>query len=231
MTLYEKRPILFGLSLFETKKPLEGHKDWPSLSSRAREEGIELKIVSNFRSFEDQFKIWNAKARGEKTLLDDQGNELNYQDLSSLDLLKSILRWSALPGLSRHHWGTDCDVIDSKALEDYLIENPDYKVELTPWEYSVDGPFSALGEFLERELHKSAFFRPYEKDLGGVAKEPWHLSHKDSLQLKESYTFSAFEEFIESDYMKDLELKDLVKEHAQWIFENYFLNITEPPRH
>lgn len=230
MTLYEKRPILFGLSLFETKKPLEDHKDWLTLCSHAREEGIELTIVSNFRSFEDQFGIWNAKARGEKALLDDHGNELKYSDLSPTELLKSILRWSALPGLSRHHWGTDCDVIDSKALETYLKENPNYKVELTPWEYSADGPFSELGEFLERELHESSFFRPYEKDLGGVAREPWHISHNDSIELKESYTFEAFLDFLKSHHMKDLELKDLVIEKAQWIFENYFLNINEPPR-
>ena len=165
MTVYKRRPILFGLYLFENKRPLEDHQDWKELAKRAKEGGIELKIVSNFRSFEDQFKIWNAKARGEKTLLDDHGSVLNYRELSSLELLKSILRWSALPGLSRHHWGTDCDVIDSKALEAYLIDNPNYKVELTPWEYSIEGPFSALGEFLERELKSTAFFRPYEKDL------------------------------------------------------------------
>ncbi len=28
----------------------------------------------------------------------------------------AILVWSALPGASRHHWGTDCDVIDAAAL-------------------------------------------------------------------------------------------------------------------
>ena len=30
--------------------------------------------------------------------------------------IDAILCWSALPGGSRHHWGTDCDVIDAAAL-------------------------------------------------------------------------------------------------------------------
>jgi len=36
--------------------------------------------------------------------------------LRASEKIASILRWSALPGTSRHHWGTDLDIIDAKAL-------------------------------------------------------------------------------------------------------------------
>lgn len=199
-----------------------------SFKDLAKERNITLKIVSNFRSFEDQLSIWNSKAKGEKTLLDDEGQTLSYEDLTQEEVLAAILRWSALPGLSRHHWGTDCDIIDKRALNAWLIENPNYKVELTPWEYGPEGPFSALGDFLNEELLNSNFFRPYEKDRGGVANEPWHLSHISSVDLMDEYSYDAFKEFLESSYMKDLKLLDLVKKKSQWIYENFFLNITGP---
>ena len=41
------------------------------------------------------------------------------------------MRWSAIPGSSRHHWGTDLDVYDAAAV------TPDYQVQLTPQEWKA----------------------------------------------------------------------------------------------
>ena len=84
----------------------------------------------------------------------------------------AILRWSALPGTSRHHWGTDFDVFDARALPAGTA------LQLTPAECAPGGvmhPFHCwLDGFLARQ---KAFFRPYCRDLGAVAPEPWHLSY------------------------------------------------------
>ncbi|NIM47861.1 MAG: D-alanyl-D-alanine carboxypeptidase family protein, partial [Gemmatimonadales bacterium] len=84
------------------------------------------------------------------------------------------LRWSALPGASRHHWGTDLDVYD-------LAARPEgYEVELIPEEVDAGGMFGPLHEWLDGRIAADAafgFFRPYERDRQGVAPERWHLSY------------------------------------------------------
>lgn len=144
------------------------------LRQAARARGIELAVASGFRSFERQLRIWNAKARGERAVLDDQGRALDIHRLAPRDRVFAILRWSALPGTSRHHWGTDIDVWDPAAA------GPDYRLQLVPEEYGHQGPFARLGDWLERELASSGlgFYRPYDRDRGGVAPEPWHLSYR-----------------------------------------------------
>ncbi|MBC7428790.1 MAG: D-alanyl-D-alanine carboxypeptidase family protein [Bacteriovorax sp.] len=62
-----------------------------------------MEIASAFRGFDAQLSIWNAKAKGLRTLFDDQGNALDYKTLSSVEIVYAILRWSALPGASRQH--------------------------------------------------------------------------------------------------------------------------------
>ena len=43
------------------------------LAGSAQQEGIALRIVSGYRSFERQLSIWNAKARGERPVYGDDG--------------------------------------------------------------------------------------------------------------------------------------------------------------
>src|SRR5690606_24944631 len=87
------------------------------LRAAARADGIELEIVSAFRPFERQLTIWNEKYLGIRPLLDRHGNPLDASRLDERARVEAILVWSALPGASRHHWGTDIDVIDRSAVE------------------------------------------------------------------------------------------------------------------
>lgn len=141
-----------------------------AMRAAARAAGIELAVVSSFRDFDRQVAIWNAKFSGERPLLDRSGRALSHALLSEGDLIDAILIWSALPGASRHHWGTDMDVIDRAAVA------PDYRPTLVPAEFASDGPFARLDAWLGEHMGQFGFFRPYSTDRGGVQPEPWHLS-------------------------------------------------------
>ncbi len=143
------------------------------LQQLAAREGFSLQVASGFRSFDRQLKIWNAKARGERPVYDSQGQPLDIDRLSPRERVFSILRWSALPGASRHHWGTDIDIFDRAAVP------ADYQLQLSLEESYGNGPFAPLHRWLDSVFKQGAckgFFRPYQIDRGGVAPEPWHLS-------------------------------------------------------
>ncbi len=142
-----------------------------ALRAAAAVAGIDLAFVSSFREFARQAAIWNAKFRGERPLLDRYSQPLEAENLSESQRVEAILLWSALPGASRHHWGTDVDVIDRAAVP------PDYRPQLTVEEYTGSGPFARLNEWLAGNLGNHGFFRPYLTDRGGVHPEPWHVSH------------------------------------------------------
>lgn len=142
-----------------------------AMQDAARADGIDLAVVSSFRDFETQVRIWNQKWSGERPLLDRASQPLDSRDLNDTQRLDAILRWSAIPGGSRHHWGSDVDVIDRAAVP------ADYKVQLVPQEYAPDGVFARLSQWLQTHMSRFGFFRPYRNDRGGVAPEPWHLSY------------------------------------------------------
>ncbi len=136
-------------------------------------EGFNLQAASSWRSFERQLAIWNGKWRGERPLLDANSQPIDALQLSDEERLHAILRWSALPGTSRHHWGTDLDIYDPDCLP------ANTKLALEPWEYEAGGWFADLSEWLSDHMSDFGFFLPYAKPVGagsGVAYEPWHIS-------------------------------------------------------
>ncbi|MNG92091.1 D-alanyl-D-alanine carboxypeptidase [compost metagenome] len=136
-------------------------------------EGFNLQAASSWRSFERQLAIWNGKWRGERPLLDADNQPLDALQLDDMERLHAILRWSALPGTSRHHWGTDLDIYDPDSLP------VGTRLALEPWEYEAGGWFADLGEWLGDHMTDFGFFLPYAKPLDaaqGVAYEPWHIS-------------------------------------------------------
>jgi len=145
----------------------------PLLAMRAAAsgDGIDLVPVSGFRDFDRQLLIWNGKFHGERPALDRNGCAIDLISLIPAQRVDAILWWSALPGASRHHWGTELDVIDRAALPEPA------RPELVAREYAAGGVFARLNDWLDAEAHRFGFFRPYATDRGGVSPEPWHLSH------------------------------------------------------
>jgi len=140
------------------------------LRAQAAKSGIDLWPASSFRDFERQLAIWNDKFLGRRPLLDAAGQPLDYASLDDGQRIQAILIWSALPGASRHHWGTEIDVIDRAALP------PGQQPQIVRQEYATGGVFEKLGGWLSRHGARFGFFQPYDIDRGGVQPEPWHLS-------------------------------------------------------
>ena len=153
------------------------------LQRDARAEGFELVAASSYRPYASQLTIFNAKWRGDRPVLDDADRPLSRASYSDEQWLHRILRFSALPGASRHHWGTDLDVFDPTLLP------KGQTLALMPSEYGDSGYFSALTQWLDHAIangQSRGFERPYDADRGGVAIEPWHLSyHPRAEQLRQ----------------------------------------------
>lgn len=151
---------------------LHVHAVAPFLNLRraARADGFDLMPVSGFRDFDRQLAIWNGKFSGMRPLLDGAGQVIDASLLAPPQRVDAILRWSALPGASRHHWGTDVDLIDGNAIA------PGYRVLLSAEEYADSGPFAPLAAWLAEHAGRFGFFRPFRGVLSGVEAEPWHFS-------------------------------------------------------
>jgi len=146
-------------------------QNFQALQKAAKSAGFNLQIASGFRSFERQLLIWNNKYAGKTPVLDKNEQRLDLTKLSEQEKLLAILHWSALPGASRHHWGTDFDIFDPDLLP------AKQNLQLTVSEYSNGGYFQELTHWLTENMRQFGFYRPYQTFAGGVAIEPWHISY------------------------------------------------------
>ncbi|MGX9460224.1 M15 family metallopeptidase [Shewanella sp. A14] len=140
------------------------------MQQQAAKEGIDLQLCSAYRPFERQVHIWNSKAKGERVLLDNRSQPVDSAALTEQQLIDTILIWSALPGASRHHWGTDIDVFDARQINKQSLQ-------LITTEYESNGPCFALYQWLSTHARQFGFYFPYQPQQSGVSPEPWHLSY------------------------------------------------------
>jgi LAS superfamily LD-carboxypeptidase LdcB len=192
-------------------------KSFKEMQKAAESEGIDLQIVSSHRDFARQTLIWQRKWLGELPLYDIEGELLEGSVLPDSEKMHAILTWSALPGTSRHHWGTDLDVYDKCAVEDKGL-----KLQLVCKEYEAEGPCHKLACWLTDNASRYGFTRPYSEYKGGVAAEPWHLSyHSISNEIYQRLDVSQIKKIIEDT---ELAGKDTVLANIDMIFNRYILN-------
>ena len=138
----------------------QADKAFRAMSAAALEQCINIKVVSSYRSFEKQKNIWNNKfLRFKSQGMDDQA------------AIDKIIEYSTLPGTSRHHWGTDIDIIDAGPPEKGDV--------LLPQKFHDNGPYNALREWMETHAKGYGFLLPYNRDENrtGFKYEPWHYSY------------------------------------------------------
>jgi LAS superfamily LD-carboxypeptidase LdcB len=201
------------------------HKDVvrPFLAMRAAAaaDGIDLVAFSSFRDFDRQLAIWNGKFRGERPMQDRAGKPLDAATMSPAEKVAAILWWSALPGASRHHWGTDFDVLDGKALP------YGYQLQVVPAEYLPGGPFERLTRWLDEHMHAFGFFRPYTTDRGGVQPEPWHLSHaKVAARAQRQLSLEALKGVLAA---AEIDGKAAVLDTLARNYSSYVVNVDNAP--
>ena len=188
-----------------------------ALRRAAAGDGFDLAAASSFRDFAQQARIWNEKFEGRRPLHDRRGNLLDASSLDDGQIVDAILAWSALPGASRHHWGTDIDVFDRAAL------TTDHPRELRPELFAPGGVFGGMTVWLDANLHRFGFFRPYDRDRGGVMVEPWHISHAATA----ASALAALTVGIVADALRHTDLRGGHEAMARLpeIFERYVVNV------
>lgn len=189
------------------------------LKGHAASKGFDLRLASGHRSFDQQLHIWNRKAAGERVVLDSDENPIDIMTLSPKDRVFAILRWTALPGASRHHWGTDVDIYEAVALPNRS------ELQLTQCETREGGVFADFYRWLDNYLQheETGFYRPYGVDLGGVAPEPWHLSYRPLSEIMEKNL--SLDLLVATVQANDVLLKNEVIANIDEIYHRYVLNV------
>lgn len=187
-----------------------------AMRNAAAREGFDVRIMSAFRDFAAQQRIWDMKYRGERPLYDADGRVRDHARLSEPELVDAIICWSAVPGGSRHHWGSEVDVIDRAAVPE------GYRVRLLPEETAPGGVFHRLHRWLDGNMMRFGFFRPYRVFHGGVHPEPWHLSYAPvSSVALQALTLEVFEAAVRASDMlgRELVLARIAEIHRRYVVE------------
>ena len=163
----------------------------------AKEDGINLIIKSAARNFEYQKGIWERKWTG-ATLLEGKENAAKAYE-NHTERAIAILKYSSMPGSSRHHWGTDIDI---NSFNNSYFETGQGKKEF---------------EWLSENASKFGYCRPYTK-LGtdrssGYQEEKWHWSYTPVASYCTEYaeknlTNEMFKGFQGSEVAEQINIKD-----------------------
>jgi LAS superfamily LD-carboxypeptidase LdcB len=190
-----------------------------ALKMAAQQAGFALKLASSFRSFERQLAIWNSKFCGARPILDVSGNVVDIRQMDDWQICQAILLYSALPGASRHHWGTDFDFYDAAALPE------GYELQLIESEYDHHGPCAALTHWLMANASTFGFYFPYRHNLGGISCEPWHISY---FTVANRYLSQLNVQGLTVLLMDtDIEGKSAILANMDEIFNRYITNISD----
>lgn len=131
-----------------------------AMKAAALKDGINIKVVSSYRDYTHQNRIWERKYV-----------RFRENGLSPMPAIQKIIEYSTIPGTSRHHWGTDVDLIDG---------TPNVKGDvLVPSKFHGTGPFCKLKDWMDTHANSFGFQLVYTDDIdrNGFKYEPWHYSY------------------------------------------------------
>src|SRR5207244_2436959 len=105
--LIPQKYSVFGVdNMYLRKETLEA---FVRMEIAAGKDGMELKIASATRNFDSQKNLWNRQWSDlEAATVNGENSEKNTMD--SFAKFKKTLQYIAVPGTSRHHWGTEIDI-------------------------------------------------------------------------------------------------------------------------
>ena len=139
----------------------EAHDAFLEMKKAAYSDGIDIKIVSSYRNYNRQEVIWERKYM---RYIEDDG-------MDPLKAIDKIIEYSTIPGTSRHHWGTDIDIIDGYRKTDGDV--------LVPEKFEVGGPFEDFKKWMDENSKTFDYYLVYtnKPKRRGFKYEPWHYSY------------------------------------------------------
>lgn len=190
--------VVPGRIMYLRKKAYEA---FIKMHNAAKKEGIDLKIISALRTFNDQKRIWERKYDGK------------YKKLYPKPVERSlgILMYSSMPGTSRHHWGTDIDI--NNLDNSYFTTHP-YGKKVYQW--------------MQNNASKFGFCMPYSPKkknggnrIDGYEMEKWHWSYypvsRNMLAEYNQYiTYEDITNFKGSQYAKSIQV---IKRYVNGIYD------------
>ncbi|MCF6182204.1 M15 family metallopeptidase [Lutibacter sp.] len=162
---YSKKTLIGkgDLKLVGTKIKLqkEVFEHFKKMQKEALKSGIKIQIVSGYRSYQRQLQIWNNKY--DKYIL---------EGFSPKETIYKIIEYTTIPGTSRHHWGTEIDIIDAN------VKMPANLLSAT--NYNKKGIYNNLKKWMDVNSEKFGFYLVYNNNSSrkGFKYEPWHYSYK-----------------------------------------------------
>ncbi len=170
----------------------------------AAKENINIEVVSAYRSFQRQKEIFEGKYK-----------RFTNQGLSPEKAIEKIIEYSTIPGTSRHHWGTDIDIIDANAPRPSNV--------LMPENFHGNGSYCKLKMWLNENAESFGFYEVYTDNGNrkGFKYEPWHFSYapvsipmlkeyKEKIDMKKML---SEEKLMGSSYFSEAFVQKYVKEN------------------
>ena len=162
----EKSPLPEGFSVEVSKLPngkefdSRAIDDLEAMLKAAKADGVNLTVVSAYRSYDYQVGLFNRKVN--------QYKATGYNDTDAYNIAKTIV---ALPGTSEHNLGLAADIV-------------------TPSYMTLDDGFENTNAFAWLSTHcaEYGFILRYPKDKGditGIIYEPWHYRYVGHSAAKE----------------------------------------------
>ncbi|MEG1200006.1 MAG: M15 family metallopeptidase, partial [Algoriella sp.] len=136
-------------------------KQFELMKSEAQKAGFKIHVVSSYRNYTYQNGIWERKYKANQA-----------KKIAAKQNIDKIIEYSTIPGTSRHHWGTDLDIIDATKG---IPSDP-----LNEKHFNVGGSMHKFKLWLDENASKYGFYLVYTDNVNrkGFKYEPWHFTYK-----------------------------------------------------
>ena len=180
----------------------EAYDAFKRMHADAKKAGINLQIRSASRNFDYQKGIWERKWTGQTKV---SGQNLAKTQANAVQRAKTILRYSSMPGSSRHHWGTDIDL--NSFNNGWFSQGKG--LQLYTWLTNNAAQYGFCQVYSSKGTQRRT----------GYEEEKWHWSY---LPLARQYTRFA-QHNIRSEYFAGFKGAETAKEVK--IVEHYMLSV------
>jgi len=153
----KSHPVFFGNGY---RLRADANKAFLEMKSQAAKDNIKIKVVSSYRNYAHQNRIWERKYK-----------KFTANGLPPLQAIKKIIEYSTIPGTSRHHWGTDLDMVDGNVVQPKNL--------LLDKNFHGEGSFCKFKGWMDQYATNFGYHLVYTDQKGrkGFKYEPWHYSY------------------------------------------------------